>query len=76
MREVGRELLASFIIVVGWLHALVRPVGEWVSVSVLGAFEEIIKVNFSFSVSFSSEGFFLNAFKPLAAGTMNERMYM
>lgn len=43
-KEVINELLAALITIVGWVHALLKPIGEWIAVSVLGAFEEITKV--------------------------------
>ncbi len=35
----------SLLLLVSWIHAVVKPIGEWFSVSVLGAFEELTKVN-------------------------------
>lgn len=41
---VGKEIASSFLLLVGWIRALLNPIGEWFSVSVLGAFEELTKV--------------------------------
>ena len=39
-----KELLAALITLVSWAHGILKPIGEWIAVSVLGAFEEITKV--------------------------------
>ena len=40
----GRKFLAIFVLIVGWAHALLKPVGEWFTVTVLGVWEETTKV--------------------------------
>jgi len=49
--EIGKKLARSLLLLVGWIHALITPIGEWFSVSVLGAFEELTKVILSRSTS-------------------------
>ena len=44
LRRAGKEMLAAVLAVLSWLHSLVMPIGEWISVNVLDAFEEITKV--------------------------------
>jgi hypothetical protein len=41
---VGKEIAHSLLLLLGWIHALLTPLAEWFSVSVLGAFEEVTKV--------------------------------
>jgi len=42
----GRNFLAFFVLIVGWAHALLKPIGEWFTVTVLGVWEETTKVGF------------------------------
>lgn len=38
-------IIDTLILLIGFIHALLRPIGEWFNVSVLGAWEESIKVD-------------------------------
>ena len=44
VQQLARGVLASLVLVVGCMHGMIQPVGEWFSISVLGAWEETARV--------------------------------
>ncbi|KAL4536596.1 hypothetical protein Ndes2437B_g06008 [Nannochloris sp. 'desiccata'] len=70
---VGKEIASSFLLLVGWIRALLNPIGEWFSVSVLGAFEELTK-----SVVrgwFSTGGRYIHQFAAFIISVVSRKRY-
>lgn len=44
LNQVYSSVVAALLLVVGWLHELIKPIGEWISGSLLSSFEEVTRV--------------------------------
>lgn len=72
-RDIWSKVAATILLAVGWLHELLKPVGEWLSVSMLSFWEETAR---SFVRAwFISAGRYINATSAALLSLLSFRSY-